>query len=410
MLILWTKIRHFVEFLYFCNKNMSIMLEATRREANELFVLFSLLGKGEVVLGDALGKAVTEREKPRQQGGHEPNPQDEKARRTVSITKIIRQENGQPYSYEIEEDTIRLSGPERDERFPREDFQDAAAWLLQLLTERTQTEGESSTLDLTPLEPFLDALGIYSLKAQTYDRTDLHLVLWDSRNEALGVRIQSRLCGFSPLLDGGRLANLKFEQTGVRFSSPAMHKINWTEEQDTVAAVARRILYMQSLGAQFKYSDVADKVFKSNLLMLDTNLPRILASMLMTSHLDGISRIDLLTAAMEEKNPLKLKEELVRNHGIYRYKMRQLLLALAWGMRPTTHFDGRSGSIGGYLMVDSQGRILLYSRADEQTFSDYLFTHTRLEKSSPEVDKYGILERENGAFYLKLNLKIGLNP
>ena len=61
-------------------------------------------------------------------------------------------------------------------------------------------------------------------------------------------------------------------------------------------------------------------------------------------------------------------------------------------------------------MVDSQGRILLYSRADEQTFSDYLFTHTRLEKSSPEVDKYGILERENGAFYLKLNLKIGLNP
>ena len=257
------------------------------------------------------------------------------------------------------------------------------------------------------LEPFLDALKIFDMEAQTDDRTDLHVAMWSVDAPLVGLRIQSRLCGYLPLLDGGRTANLKFEQTGIRFSGPAVHKINWTENPENVAEVARRILYIQSLGGILKYSDVADKIFKSNLLVLDTNLPRILATMLMTLHLDGTARIDELTEVLEEKNPLKVKDELVKKHGIYRYKIRQLLLAAAWGMRPAKVFDGRAGAIGGYLMVDPSGKMLLYTRAEEQAFADYLFTHTRLEKSLPDDSKYGYLERENGVYYLKLNLKIG---
>ena len=34
--------------------------------------------------------------------------------------------------------------------------------------------------------------------------------------------------------------------------------------------------------------------------------------------------------------------------------------------------------------------------------------NSRLEKGSTEKDKYGYLERENGVYYFKLNLKIGL--
>ncbi len=35
-----------------------------------------------------------------------------------------------------------------------------------------------------------------------------------------------------------------------------------------------------------------------------------------------------------------------------------------------------------------------------------LFPYTRLEKGSPEKDKYGCLERGNRQYHLKLNLKI----
>jgi len=357
------------------------MLEATRREANELYVLFSLLGAGKISLGAADGSAKGE----------------------APLALVVRREHDGMRRYVVGENDVHIVGTSLDTHIPREDFAAAAEWLLQSLTQNAQ-----SSLDLSSLESFLDALQIINMEAQTDDRTDLHIALWNEDAPLVGLRIQSRLCGYLPLLDGGRTANIKFEQTGVRFSGPAVHKINWTEQPDNVAEVARRILYIQSLGGILKYNDVADKIFKSNLMVLDTCLPRILATMLMTLHLDGTARIDELTAVVEEKNPLKVKDELITKHGLYRYKIRQFLLSCALDMRPSQIFSGKRSAIGGYLMVGPQGDMMLYSRADEQTFGDYLFTHSRLEKVLPDEAKYGYLERENGAYYLKLNLKIGL--
>lgn len=357
------------------------MVEATRREANELYTLFRLLGQGVVNQADAEGNPAA----------------------GIPLAAIEREEHDGRRRYLLQGSGIRVTGPEIDACFPREDFASAADFLLERLG-----EGQA-TLDLSALEGFLDALKIYDLEAQTDDRTDLHLQLWSAEGGPLvGVRIQSRLCGYLPLLSGGRTANIKYEQTGVRFSQPAVQKINWTEQPENVAEVARRILYIESQGGMLKYADVADKVFRSNLLMLDTNLPRILAAMLRALHIDGVTRMPEQAALLEEQNPLKLKDELVRKHGFYRHKITQLLLAAAWGMRPGKQYNGRESAVGGYLFVDSQGGVVLFDRAHEQVFADFLFAHTRLEKSLSEDDKYGILERENGSYYLKLNLRIGL--
>lgn len=357
------------------------MVEATRREANELYTLFRLLGQGVVNQADAEGKPAAE----------------------VPLVAIEREEHDGRRRYVVHGTEIRVTSPEMGECFPREDFVAAANLLQERLAEA------QDTLDLSDLEGFLDALKIYDMEAQTDDRTDMHLQLWSAEGGPLvGVRVQSRLCGYLPLLAGGRTANLKFEQTGVRFSQPAVQKINWTEQPENLAEVARRILYIESQGGIFKFADVADKVFRSNLLMIDTNLPRILATMLRALHIDGVSRMTDLVALLEEKNPLKMKDELVKKHGFYRHKLSQLLLASAWGMRPGKQYNGRESAVGGYLFVDAQGGVVLFDRGHEQTFADYLLTHTRLEKSLPEDDKYGYLERENGAYYLKLNLKIGI--
>lgn len=363
------------------------MLEATLREANELYVFFSLLAKGEVNMGDSQGECAS----------------------CAPLVAVVRHEHDGLRKYIIGEDEVSVKIGDSDCSFPREDFAAASEWILQAIQQAPKAEnGKKAMVDFSDIEPFLDALQIFDMEAQTDDRTHLHLQLWHCDAPLMGIRIQSLLCGYQTLLAGGRTSNIKFEQTGVRFSSPAVHKINWTEQPENVAEVGRRILYIQSMGGQLKFSDVADKIFKSNLLMIDTNLPRILASMLMTLFIDGTARIDELTAIMEEKNPLKVKEELVRKHGFYAHKMRQLLLASAWGMRPTKQYQGLPSAVYGYLMVDRKGQVLLYSRADEQTFADYLFHHTRLEKGLPDEEKFGYLERENGAYYLKLNLKIGL--
>lgn len=245
------------------------------------------------------------------------------------------------------------------------------------------------------------------MEARTDDRTDFYITFHDDSFPPVGFRIYSRLCAMMPLLDGGRTANLKFEQGGIRFSQPAVNKINYTEDPDNPNEVARRMLYIESMGGVLKYNDVADKVFRSNLCLIDLNFSRVLAEMVRLMHLDNISRVDELTALIEDRNPLKIKEELIRKHGYYRHKMKEFLLAVALGLRPAKQYDGTDSAVAGFVMVDAEGRMVAYRKTERQVFADFLFTHTRLEKGHPEKDKYGYLERENRAYYLKLNLKIG---
>lgn len=358
------------------------MLTASRREWNELYTFFSLLAQGCIAVGNAAGEP----------GG-----------RQLPIAQLQRKEHDGMRRYLIEEETVHVTGEQMDARFPREDFGTVAQFIRDMLAGSHEAEVEAAP----GVEEFLDAVKIYDMEAQTDDRTDFHIGFYSTDTPLVGFRIQSYLCGTTPLLDGGRTANLKLEQSGVRFSGPAINKINFTEDPDNPNEVGRRMLYIESLGGVLKYSDVADKIFRSNLLMIDSNFPRVLAAMLRTLHLDNVTRVDELTARIEEQNPLKIKEELVQKHGFYRYKIKQFLVALALGLRPAKMFDGTESAVAGFILVDGRGNLLCYQKADRETMADYLFTHTRLEKGLPDKDKYGYLERENRAYYLKLNLKIG---
>lgn len=251
----------------------------------------------------------------------------------------------------------------------------------------------------------MDEVAIYDLEAKTDDRTDFYVAFYGIEAPLVGFCVRSRLGTMFPLLDGGRAANLKFEQTGVKFATPTVNKINAFGEEDDVAG---RMLMIERLGGILKYNDVADKVFRSNLCMIDLHFPRMLGEMLRVMHLDGISKVSDLIEAIKQINPLKIKDELIHKHSYYEYKMKQFLMALALGMRPAKIFNGIDSAISGFLFVDGNGEILCYQKADRQVFADFLFVNSRFEKSSTEKDKYGYLERENGVYYFKLNLKIGL--
>ena len=357
------------------------MMTATRREWSELYTFFTILAQGGLAAGTAEGT----------EGAWLP------------VALVQRQEHDGPRRYLIGPEEIRIQGSEMDERIPREDFATVAQMILDPLAAVHDDEVEAPE----GVEGFLDAVRIYDLEAVTDDRTDLYVAFYHPETPLVGLRIYSRLCATDPLLDGGRTANLKMEQTGIRFSQPAVYKINYTENPDNPAEVARRMLYIESMGGIFKYSDVCDRVFRSNLHMIDLHFPRVLCEMLRIFHLDQISRIDELTALIEERNPLKIKDELIHKHGFYRHKMKQFLVALALGLRPAKIYTGRDSAVSGILMVGADGRITVYHKADKDVFGDYLFTHTRLEKGLPDKDKYGYLERENKLYYFKLNLKIG---
>ena len=58
----------------------------------------------------------------------------------------------------------------------------------------------------------------------------------------------------NPLLDGGRTANLKLEQSGVKFAVPTVNKVNALPESST--EVAERMMMIERLGGVLKYADV----------------------------------------------------------------------------------------------------------------------------------------------------------
>ena len=168
------------------------------------------------------------------------------------------------------------------------------------------------------------------------------------------------------------------------------------------------MLMIERLGGTLKFNDAADKVFRSNLGMIDLHFPRVLGEMCRTMHMEGITRVNELVEIIKQINPLKIKDELITKHRYYEHKMKEFLLALALGMRPAKLYNGTDSAVAGFLMVDGAGEVICYQKAERQTFADFLYNNTRLEKGPTAKDKYGYLEKENGLYYFKLNLKIGL--
>ena len=355
--------------------------EATKREWCELYTFFRLLTEGKVTLGTAKAK---------------------KGEIDWPIAMIQREEHDGTRCYYIEKEMVRIKGENSEKFVPREDFGIVADLILQAV--KSSSEDEVTSPD--GVEEFLDEVAIFDLEAKTEDRTDFYIAFWHPEAPLSGFSVRSRLGAMNPLLDGGRAANLKLEQSGVKFATPTVNKINALPEAPN--EVAERMLLIERLGGVLKYSDVADRVFRSNLLMIDLHFPRVLTEMVRIMHLDDITRISELTEVIKQMNPLKIKDELVNKHGFYEFKVKQFLMALAFGMRPAKIYTGQDSAVEGILLMDGSGEVLCYHKSEKPVMEDFLFLNTRLEKGSLDKDKYGFLERENGTYYFKLNAKIGL--
>lgn len=355
--------------------------EATKREWGELYAFFRLLADGRVFGGTPDVK------------GNES--------RCFPVAVVQREEHDGTRSYVVEKNHVHLWGEKVDKRIPREDFATAASLILEA------TRNTSGDVVASPdgVENFLDETLIYDLESKTDDRTDFSVAFYSVDAPPTGFIVRSRLGTMFPLLDGGRAANFKFEQAGVKFAVPTINKINAQGESDDVTG---RMLMIGRLGGVLKYNDVADKIFRSNLSMIDLHMGRLLGEMTRMMWMDGITKVSDLTEGIKKMNPLKIKDELITRHGFYEYKVKEFLLAIAAGMRPAKLYNGTESAIGGMMFVAGNGEVLCYQRAFRQTFADFLFHNTRLEKGATAKDKYGRLERENGVYYFKLNLKVGL--
>ena len=141
-------------------------------------------------------------------------------------------------------------------------------------------------------------------------------------------------------------------------------------------------------------------VFKENLMMIDSQMPTIVAKMLEGHYAEIASDVTSLTNYVIRTDSLSLSSE------FYKHKIKELLCAVALGMKPATRWDGTDEATGGYIIVKTDGDVLAYHIYNRDSFKRYLLNNTKFERGSTSKHGFATLYEQDGQIYIKLNLAI----
>ena len=320
------------------------------------------------------------------------------------IIMILRQEKDGNYNYRLQDRDVVIQTPAGEEllRIPASVFLVEAENLLKAINENDGAFG------VPKIEVFMDSIYCHSLKAKSSDKTDIRIILHDRRtkiNSEMGFSIKSQLGGDSTLLNASKATNFNFKVTGINFSDDEITAINSINPKRN--KVIERVNAIKNKGASLVFDKVDNSTFRNNLVMLDGDLPTIIANLLLEQLNTGVSTLKELAERITETNPLKYDIE--QTSPFYAYKIKHLLTSAALGMMPATAWSGRFDANGGYLVVKKDGEILCYHFYDRNRFEDYLFSNAYLERSSTTRHEYATIVKEiDGTLSFKLNFQVRL--
>jgi hypothetical protein len=354
------------------------MLTGNKGEWSEIYALFKLLSEKQLFAGDANLNKVEELFYP--------------------IIKVIRNESGGHFEYEINGDLIIISGGKENLRIPVKTFTEQASNLL------TKIKGEKGTFSIPEIEAFMTTINCQTLKAKSTSKTDIRIIIHDqgiNQTAELGFSIKSQVGNDSTILNAGKTTNFIYEISGFKPTPLDLIEIN---EIDTKSKIKDRIEAINKLGGIFKFISLENSVFKNNLVLIDSLLPNILAEIVKSFYTTTLSSTKELTESINKSNPLDYDTQFA--HTFYDYKIKRFLTDVALGMTPSKVWAGIYDATGGYLIVKENGDVLCYHIYNRNQFEDYLFANTKLETASSTRHEFGKLYEDNGQFYFKLNLQI----
>ena len=370
---------------------MTIKNSGNRGEWSEVYTFLKLLGDGKLYGADA-----------------ELNQREDIF---YNIIEIIRCEEEGILHFEIDStnSTIQLSNEANDisKSFAMELFSDEAKYLLEKIK-----ESGTSSFEVVHTNEFMNGILCKKLKAPSQDKSDITIKVHDFNTNlepTLGFSIKSRLGKPSTLLNAGKTTNFIFEITGGFYEGEitSINDLIVEKDPDTVhedISIKDRILYLKEESYSLVFSDMENKTFKNNLVLMDSDLPEILANLLIQFYVQRKTKLTEALAAIKITNPLRY--DVSEGHDFYEYKIKKFLVESALGMLPSTVWTGKADANGGYIVVREDGEVLCYHLYNRNDFEDYLLNNTRFEQASTTRHDFGTVYKENGKYYIKLNLQI----
>lgn len=269
--------------------------------------------------------------------------------------------------------------------------------LVSRLLDDLTSDLNSKTFPLESGSKLMSLLERDRIAAASNQKThDLELILLGQQTDIpsprVGFSVKSQLGSPSTLLNASRATNLTFQLRG--------HSSQWRQDRDELAEKRGRALFsaIRELGYSLVLEGFDNKQFEKNLKKIDSRMPTYLADIVERFYLGGESQIlDLAHDAFPPAD--EASEQPI-------FKLKQLLGAVAMGMRPSQPWDGDITKFKGMILVKTDGDVLFYYIYNVSAFQDFLFENVKLEQASNSRHDFGRVFEEDGLMKIRLNLQI----
>lgn len=355
----------------------TMKLSGNKGEWSELYVLLKLLSTGKLYAADEMVKRIKDVYYP--------------------ILKIIRQEEENHLEYVIASEDQKIEihlNTEIVSSITQQEIAKKAEYLYKKIL-----QGGNRAFEISGSDIIMNELACTKIAAPSTNKTDITMQIHDINTgyePICGFSIKSELGSAPTLLNASGATNFVFEVSNI--SDELAGQINAI---DSTTKILDRIQMITGNGASIYYSHMKNTIFSENLMLIDTNMEKIIAHMLLLYYKNKATNTIDLIKIIEQQNPLNYPRK-----GIYAYKFKKFLCSIALGMMPSKEWDGHDEANGGYVIVKNDGEVLAYHIYNRDAFEEYLLNNTKFERGSTGKHGFATLYMENGKRYINLNLQI----
>lgn len=320
----------------------------------------------------------------------------------LPIIKTIREETKDEIKEytAVETISIYINGAKVKE-LPATEFESES---VNLLNEINSKDSKGAFL-LESTQNFRYKILCYKLFAPAIDKNDIMVKITDADtvySPTIGSLIKFELGSYSTLLNAGKTTNFIYKivhnYPDLIREANEIYKVSGGKNHTDVRGRINKII---KENGTLEYRNMNNQVFEDNLVLIDSNMDKIIAETLLYFYRDGISNCNEMVEKLEQENPMNYG-----NVNAYRYKFKKFLTAVALGMKPATVWDGLDEATGGYIVVTKEGNVLAYHIYNRNYFEEYLLSNTKYETASTSRHDFGEIYSENGEDFIKLNLQV----
>lgn len=296
--------------------------------------------------------------------------------------------------------SIYING-EKVKELPATEFESESVNLLNEIN----SKDFYGALSVESTQNFRDKILCYKILTPAIDKNDIMIKITDADtvySPTIGSLIKSELGSYSTLLNAGKTTNFIYKivqnHSDLIREANEIYKVSGGKNHTDVRGRISKII---EENGTLEYRNINNQIFEDNLVLIDSNMGKIIAETLLYFYKDGISNCNEMVEKLEQENPLNYG-----NVNAYRYKFKKFLTAVALGMKHATVWDGLDETTGGYIVVTKEDNVLAYHIYNRNYFEEYLLINTKYEIASTSRHDFGEVYSENGEDFIKLNVQV----